>query len=127
MHAKQLFSVLPKHDFERIAFVTRPIDPGLLAFKRDLAAWLEMRGKETALEWEVGSCPMVIPGHTRVELIVRGEDGLGLALDGQHGVDLGPGDRIEVTRSERVTRMIRMPEASYYGLLAGKLGFGRGA
>jgi NAD+ kinase len=288
MHAKPLFSVLAKPAFERIAFVTRPLDPALIAFKETLTAWLAARGKETSLEWVLGSnesipseapdlvialggdgtvlaaarfaarwgvpllgvnlgtlgflaesgasdvfatlervfageylieehrmlrvevfrrgertaesivlndvvvsrgqprsislevmldrrflfpihgdgivlatpagstayalaaggpivnpsvdalvlapiCahaftlkPMVIPRHTRVEMIARGEDVLGVTFDGQHGANLAPGDRIEVNASDRVAQMIRMPDSSYYQLLAGKLGFARG-
>ncbi|MDH3734565.1 MAG: NAD(+)/NADH kinase [Gemmatimonadota bacterium] len=69
--------------------------------------------------------PVVFPASTRitVELLTESDD-LALTVDGQSGHALGPGDRVEIVRSEHSLRLIRLPGHPFFGVLRRKLRWG---
>jgi NAD+ kinase len=69
--------------------------------------------------------PIVIPGAQVVTVILRGEGSdFYLTLDGQAGLALQPGDRLEVARSPNRVLMVRNPRLDYFGMLRQKLRWG---
>jgi NAD+ kinase len=69
--------------------------------------------------------PVVFPASTRitVELLTESDD-LALTVDGQAGQTLGPGERVEVVRSEQSLRLVRLPGHPFFGVLRRKLRWG---
>lgn len=69
--------------------------------------------------------PIVVPSDSRivVEVRPRSQDTI-LTVDGQAGVELGAGDRIEVERSSHPVRLVQFPEQSFFSVLRRKLRWG---
>ena len=66
---------------------------------------------------------LLLPGDSRVGLLVEGRDGAVLSLDGQIDHPLSSGQRVEVTTSEHKARFLRLrPRTYFYGSLREKLG-----
>jgi NAD+ kinase len=70
--------------------------------------------------------PLVVPDDVTVEVrIGRTRDGeVHITFDGQSGFALQPGDRITVTRSPRVLRLVKSPGRDYFEVLRTKLKWG---
>lgn len=69
--------------------------------------------------------PVVLSGSTRitVEVASDGEDNV-LTVDGQSGIQLREGDRVEVARSSHPVRLLRLPGYSFFSVLRRKLRWG---
>ena len=67
---------------------------------------------------------MVLDAHRRITVRVPKSvrKYLFLSIDGGKAVRLGGGDRVEITRSDRCTRLIRLTSRSFYQIINQKLG-----
>lgn len=71
--------------------------------------------------------PLVVPdtGVLDIETETRPEDGVVfLALDGQEGAEVVPGDRIRLTRSPSKVRLVKVSGRNFHDNLREKLGWG---
>jgi NAD+ kinase len=69
--------------------------------------------------------PIVVPGSQVVSVVLRGEaEDFYLTLDGQAGVSLQTGDRLEVRRSPNRVILVRNTRLDYFGMLRQKLRWG---
>ena len=69
--------------------------------------------------------PIVIPQDVLVEVVmVSRQDGAMVTFDGQVGMALRHRDLVEIRASEHKTRLVRLPERSYYEMLRKKLKWG---
>ncbi len=69
--------------------------------------------------------PIVIPSNQVVSVVLKGDtQDFYLTLDGQAGLTLQPGDRLEVGRSENRVILVRNPRRDYFGMLRQKLRWG---
>ncbi|HME91985.1 MAG TPA: NAD(+)/NADH kinase [Myxococcaceae bacterium] len=69
--------------------------------------------------------PIVIPGDQTISVTINGDAAeFYLTFDGQAGLALQPGDRIEVSRSPNRVLLIRNPRLGYFGMLRQKLRWG---
>jgi NAD+ kinase len=69
--------------------------------------------------------PIVIPGDSVVELEIRpGQDEIIATLDGQVRIDVSENEQFTISRSDKVTRFIKVPDRSHYDTLRSKLGWG---
>jgi NAD+ kinase len=69
--------------------------------------------------------PIVVPSNRVVSVILKGGGGdFYLTLDGQAGLALQPGDRLEVRRSENRVILVRNSRLDYFGMLRQKLRWG---
>lgn len=69
---------------------------------------------------------LVVPSTHVVEMLLpdpRGEE-VYLTADGQEGVSLRAGDRVEIRQAPFSARLIRLEDASFYSRLRAKLGWG---
>ncbi len=68
----------------------------------------------------------VFAPEREISVAASSTDGIGarVAADGRSGVELLPGDRVLVRRSQRVTRLIRVKGRSFYHVLREKLSNG---
>ena len=73
--------------------------------------------------------PIVIPGDAKVEinLISQGEGRADVTCDGALLGDMGPGDQLQISTSERRVTLLHPPGYDYFRLLRSKLRWGRGA
>ena len=71
--------------------------------------------------------PVVIPGHTDVEVTPHAEGGVDdvfVTYDGQSGYTLREGDVVRVRKSERVLRLVKASTRGYFEVLREKLKWG---
>jgi NAD+ kinase len=68
--------------------------------------------------------PIVIPPTETVVLELTAGEDVTLTLDGQVGIPLQPGDRIEARRSSRTTLLVHARRHDYYQVLRRKLKWG---
>jgi len=69
--------------------------------------------------------PLVIPDTSKVEVDFRaGEEPVYLTLDGQVGVELKQGDRIELTQAKNKLQLVRPTRKDYFEILRSKLKWG---
>ena len=69
--------------------------------------------------------PIVVPGGQVVSVVLKGEaEEFYLTLDGQAGVPLKAGDRLEVKKSENRVILVMNPRLDYFGMLQQKLHWG---
>lgn len=69
--------------------------------------------------------PIVLPGAANVSVTVRSSgDTVILSPDGQQGVRLNNGDKVETRDYGRPVSLIRLPSRSYYDILRAKLKWG---
>jgi NAD+ kinase len=70
--------------------------------------------------------PVVLPASSHIELrpIIDPPSDPVLTFDGQHGVPLHPGDRIEIARAPRVLRLLRTSSRTHFDMLREKLKWG---
>ncbi|NOY86253.1 MAG: NAD(+)/NADH kinase [Deltaproteobacteria bacterium] len=70
--------------------------------------------------------PLVVPGSSLVELHLTGDPGkVYLTLDGQEGMSLSGGDRVQVKASSGRVKLIRTGSKTFYDVLGAKLHWGR--
>ena len=70
--------------------------------------------------------PIVLPATARVELlpVVEPQSDLVLTFDGQYGVALEAGDRVEIGRAARVLTLLRVSPRTHFDMLREKLKWG---
>ncbi len=69
--------------------------------------------------------PLVVPDTARIEVTFVGPgETVTLTLDGQVGIAIEPGDRVEIARAKQRLRLVRAPERTYYQILRDKLKWG---
>jgi len=69
--------------------------------------------------------PLVISGSSQIEVdFSAAEEPVYLTLDGQIGLQLGPTDRVAVTKSPTKVKLVRPPNKTYYEILRNKLRWG---
>jgi NAD+ kinase len=69
--------------------------------------------------------PIVVPGDKMISITLQGDAAdFYLTLDGQAGLRLQPGDRLEVRRSANRVLLIANPRLDYFGMLRQKLHWG---
>ncbi len=69
--------------------------------------------------------PLVVPDTARIEVTFVGPgEPVTLTLDGQVGIAIEPGDRVEIARAKQRLRLVRAPERTYYQILRDKLKWG---
>jgi len=68
--------------------------------------------------------PIVIPDDETVNIVLRSESEVYLTLDGQTGVPLGRGDRVQIKQSANRVLLVRNPKLDYFGILRAKLKWG---
>ena len=67
--------------------------------------------------------PLVVPPDAKIEVVieVRGDMTTALTTDGQVYVELASGDRIALSRSSRVLRLLRSPTRRFFSTLRDKM------
>ncbi len=69
--------------------------------------------------------PLVIPDTSRMEIDFSAADQrVYMTLDGQIGYELGPADRVVITKSENKVTFVRPPRKTYFEVLRSKLRWG---
>ncbi len=68
--------------------------------------------------------PLVLPDDAAVNIVLLSESEVYLTLDGQSGVQLRRGDRIQIKQSENRVYLVRNPRIDYFGILRAKLKWG---
>jgi NAD+ kinase len=70
--------------------------------------------------------PLVLPGTARVELapVVEPQSEIVLTFDGQYGIPLEAGDRVEIARAARVLTLLRVSRRTHFDMLREKLKWG---
>ena len=68
--------------------------------------------------------PIAVHSHAEVEVLVIHADDCNAHFDGQRRVELKPGDRVRVRRSDNSLLLLRPPGHSYYDMLRQKLHWG---
>ncbi len=72
----------------------------------------------------LGARPIVIPSGRRVSIeVMSSRIDVTLTIDGQKGTVMSEGSLIRVSKSDRSTRLVRMPDESFFTLLRNKLGW----
>jgi NAD+ kinase len=69
--------------------------------------------------------PLVVPDTSRTEIdFSASEEPVYMTLDGQIGFELGPADRVLITKSENKVTFVRPPRKTYFEVLRSKLRWG---
>jgi NAD+ kinase len=69
--------------------------------------------------------PIVVPDDETVNIVIRSQGGkVYLTLDGQTGVLLTMGDRVQIKQSQNRVLLVRNPNIDYFGILRAKLKWG---
>jgi NAD+ kinase len=68
--------------------------------------------------------PIVIPDEETVNIVLTSESEVFLTLDGQTGVQLARGDRVQIKQSGNRVLLVRNPNIDYFGILRAKLKWG---
>lgn len=68
--------------------------------------------------------PLVVPDDKTVELIIRNDTDVFLTLDGQKGMKLSRGDRVQAKQSQNRVLLVRNPRIDFFGILRAKLRWG---
>jgi NAD+ kinase len=68
--------------------------------------------------------PLVVPDDQNVEIILMNDTEVYLTLDGQKGLPLERGDRIQVKQSYNRVLLVRNPNIDFFGILRAKLRWG---
>ncbi len=68
--------------------------------------------------------PIVVPDDQSIRIVLLNEAEVYLSLDGQSGVRLGRGDRVEVKQSPNRLLLVRNPSIDFFGILRAKLRWG---
>ena len=69
--------------------------------------------------------PIVVPDEETVNIVIRSQGGkVYLTLDGQTGVLLAMGDRVQIKQSRNRVLLVKNPNIDYFGILRAKLRWG---
>jgi NAD+ kinase len=68
--------------------------------------------------------PLVLPDDQTVNIILTSDSEVYLTLDGQRGVQLSRGDRVQIKQSANRVMLVRNPHIDYFGILRTKLRWG---
>ncbi len=68
--------------------------------------------------------PLVVPDDENVEIILMNDTEVYLTLDGQKGLPLARGDRVQVKQSHNRVLLVRNPHIDFFGILRAKLRWG---
>ncbi len=70
--------------------------------------------------------PIVVPSQVTIDLSIRKEsdEDVFLTLDGQVGVPMRSGDRVQVRRSRHAIHLVQIPGKPYFDILRNKLKWG---
>ena len=68
--------------------------------------------------------PLVVPDDKSVELWIRNDTDVYMTLDGQKGIKLQRGDRVQAKQSQNRVLLVRNPHLDFYGILRAKLRWG---
>ena len=68
--------------------------------------------------------PLVVPDDGDIEIVLMNETEVYLTIDGQTGVPLGQGDRVQVKQSPNRVLLVRNPRIDFFGILRAKLHWG---
>ncbi len=70
--------------------------------------------------------PFLAPSQVSIEVALTSHTKAVATLDGQIGIEMNPGDTVEICASEHRAQLIRFPDRSYYDVLRNKLKWGDG-
>jgi NAD+ kinase len=68
--------------------------------------------------------PLVVPDDENIEIILTNDTEVYLTLDGQKGLPLSKGDRVQVKQSLNRVHLVRNPNLGFFGILRAKLRWG---
>jgi NAD+ kinase len=68
--------------------------------------------------------PLVVPDDMNIEILLVNDSEVFLTLDGQTGMPLQRGDRVQVKQSNNRVLLVRNPRIEYFGILRAKLRWG---
>jgi len=69
--------------------------------------------------------PIIVPDSAKIELSIKSNnEGAFLSIDGQMNTQLNPSHRVVITKSDKVIKLIRIPERNYFQVLRAKLKWG---
>lgn len=68
--------------------------------------------------------PIVVPDDQQLEIILVNDSEVFLTLDGQRGIPLERGDRVQVKQSTHRVLLVRNPAIDFFGILRAKLRWG---
>ena len=70
--------------------------------------------------------PFLAPSHVSIEVALTSHEKAMATFDGQIGIEMNPGDMVEISASDHRAQLIRFPDRSYYDVLRNKLKWGDG-
>jgi len=68
--------------------------------------------------------PLVVPEDRSINVVLLNDANVYLSLDGQTGVPLSRGDRVQVKQSQNRVLLVRNPDFHFFGILRAKLRWG---
>ncbi len=68
--------------------------------------------------------PLVVPDDENIEIVLVNDTEVYLTLDGQKGMPLQRGDRVQVKQSHNRVLLVRNPNIGFFGILRAKLRWG---
>jgi NAD+ kinase len=68
--------------------------------------------------------PIVLPDDQTVTIRLLSDSEVYLTLDGQSGLQLQPGDQVQIKQSQHRVLLVRNPRIDYFGILRAKLKWG---
>jgi NAD+ kinase len=68
--------------------------------------------------------PLVVPDDENIEIVLANDAEVYLTLDGQKGLPLQRGDRVQVKQSHNRVLLVRNPQIDFFGILRAKLRWG---
>lgn len=68
--------------------------------------------------------PLVVPDDENIEIVLVNDSEVFLTLDGQKGLKLERGDRVQVKQSHNRVMLVRNPQIDFFGILRAKLRWG---
>ena len=68
--------------------------------------------------------PLVLPDDQTVNIVLTSDSEVYLTLDGQRGLQLARGDRVQIKQSTNRVLLVRNPNIDYFGILRAKLRWG---
>jgi NAD+ kinase len=68
--------------------------------------------------------PLVVPDDQDIEILLTNDTEVFLTLDGQEGVPVRRGDRVQVKQSHNRVLLVRNPNIDFFGILRAKLRWG---
>ncbi len=68
--------------------------------------------------------PLVVPEDVNIEIVLVNDTAVYLMLDGQNGLQLERGDRVQVKQSYNRVLLVRNPNIDFFGILRAKLRWG---